>query len=175
MAFTVKLNTDGLEDKLSSLSTLYAKLFPGNPFDYRFIDQTFDQQYQADERFGWFFGLAACLAIFIACLDLFGLSLFTVEQRSKEIGIRRVLGASAQQILALLNRDYVKLLMLALGLATPLAYIGAERWLQDFAYQTTIHWWLFPLAGRLMLAFIIVSINALQKTWANPVDTLRDQ
>lgn len=175
--FTVKLNTAGLEEKLSALSALYTKLFPGNPFDYHFIDQNFDEQYQADERFGWLFGLAACLAIFIACLGLFGLSLFTVEQRSKEIGIRRVLGASAQQILALLNKDYVKLLMLALGLATPLAYFGAERWLQDFAYQTTIHWWLFPLAGglTLVLAFTIVSINALQKTWANPVDTLRDE
>lgn len=175
--FTIKLQTDNLDEKLASLSDLYQQFFPGNPFDYQFVDDQFDRQYEADDRFGGLFGLASILAIFIACLGLFGLSLFTVEQRSKEIGIRRVLGASAQQILALLNKDYVKLLMLALGLATPFAYFGAERWLQDFAYQTPIQWWLFPLAGglTLLLAFTIVSINALQKTWANPVDTLRDE
>ncbi len=175
--FTIKLQTDNLEEKLNALSDLYQQFFPGNPFDYQFVDEQFDQQYDADDRFGSLFGLASILAIFIACLGLFGLSLFTVEQRSKEIGIRRVLGASAQQILALLNKDYVKLLMLALGLAVPFAYFGAERWLQDFAYQTPIQWWLFPLAGglTLVLAFTIVSINALQKTWANPVDTLRDE
>lgn len=175
--FTIKLRTEDLDDKLATLGALYQEFFPGNPFDYQFIDENFDRQYAEDDRFGRLFGSAALLAIFIACLGLFGLSLFTVEQRAKEIGIRRVLGASAQQILALLNKDYVKLLMLALGLATPIAYFGAERWLQDFAYQTTIHWWLFPLAGglTLILAFFIVSINALQKTWANPVDTLRDE
>ena len=175
--FTVKLRIENLEEKLATLSDLYQQFFPGNPFDYQFVDKQFDRQYEADDRFGRLFGLASVLAIFIACLGLFGLSLFTVEQRSKEIGIRRVLGASAQQILALLNKDYVKLLMLALGLAIPFAYFGAERWLQDFAYQTPIHWWLFPLAGglTLVLAFTIVSINALQKTWANPVDTLRDE
>ncbi len=175
--FTIKLQTENLEEKLAALSSLYQQFFPGNPFDCQFVDEQFDQQYEADDRFGNLFGLASLLAIFIACLGLFGLSLFTVEQRSKEIGIRRVLGASAQQILALLNKDYVKLLMLALGLATPFAYFGAERWLQDFAYQTPIQWWLFPLAGglTLLLAFTIVSINALKKTWANPVDTLRDE
>lgn len=175
--FTVKLRTEELDEKLATLSGLYQQFFPGNPFDYQFVDEQFDRQYEADDRFGQLFGSASLLAIFIACLGLFGLSLFTVEQRSKEIGIRRVLGASAQQILALLNKDYVKLLMLALGLATPLAYFGAERWLQDFAYQTSIQWWLFPLAGglTLILAFTIVSINALKKTWANPVDTLRDE
>ncbi|MEZ5039449.1 MAG: ABC transporter permease [Saprospiraceae bacterium] len=175
--FTVKISAEGLDDKLASLGALYSQLFPGNPFVYHFIDKTFDQQYAEDQRFGWLFTAAASLAIFIACLGLFGLSLFTVEQRSKEIGIRRVLGASAQDILALLNKDYVKLLMLALGLATPLAWFGADRWLQDFAYQTAIQWWLFPLAGglTLALAFTIVSVNALRKTWANPVETLRDE
>jgi putative ABC transport system permease protein len=121
--------------------------------------------------------ISSFLAILIACMGLFGLALFVVQTRTKEIGIRKVLGASVAGITGLLARDFLQLVVLAILLASPVAYFGMQRWLTDFAYRIDIQWWIFALAGlvALVVAFLTVSIQSMKAALANPVDSLRNE
>jgi putative ABC transport system permease protein len=172
---SVKLNTKDLGPTISSIKEKYAKFFPGNLFDYYFIDDHFNALYKNDLLFGKIFALFAGFAIFIACLGLLGLSLFTTAQRIKEIGVRKVLGASVSNIVFLLSKDFIKLIIISFVIATPLAWMVMHNWLDGFAYRIPISWWIFPCAG--LLAFFIalgtVSLQTMKAARANPVKSLR--
>ncbi|MGH7599204.1 MAG: ABC transporter permease [bacterium] len=172
---SIKLGTENLPQTLATIERIYRTLFPGNPFNCSFADEKFAEQYRNDQRFAALFSLFAGLAILIACLGLFGLAAFSARQRTKEIGIRKVLGASVSGIVALLSKEFVKLILLANLIAWPIAYFTMNKWLQDFAYRIDISWWAFALAGgmALLIALITVSTLAIKAALANPVEALR--
>ena len=157
------------------VKSAWNKFFPGNTFEYFFLDEHFDEQYKADQRFGQIFTLFTSLAILVACLGLFGLASFTTLQRTKEIGIRKVLGASVGTILRLLYREFAVLLVIAFVIATPLAWITVAKWLNGYAFRIDIHWAFFvlPFIAILSIAFITVSFQSIKAAFANPVNSLR--
>lgn len=173
--YALKLPTEHLSATLANVKALWDQSFPGNPFDYFFLDDYFNQQYQADRRFGKVFGLFAGLAIFIACLGLFGLASFTTLQRTQEIGIRKVLGASVPNILRLLSMDFVRLVIIASIIAMPFAYWGMQEWLAGYAYRVSMAvWWaVIPPALILLLALFTIGYQTLRAALANPTDALR--
>ena len=174
--FKIKLRSNA-QQTLASLKKVWSKYFPKDPFDYFFLDESFGQQYKADLLFGKVFGVFAFLAILIACFGLLGLSAYNVLQRTKEIGIRKVLGASLQSILVLLSRDFLKLIVISLLLAVPVGWFIMNRWLQDYAYRITIGWWVFAIAGAtaLFIAIITICIQVLKAAERNPVKSLRTE
>ncbi len=173
--FTVQLNGEQLKANIGELEKLYKKNFPGNPFEFFFVDEKYDQQYQNEQQYGAIFSIASGLAIFIACLGLFGLATFRVEQRRKEIGIRKVMGANVSQITTLFTKDFLQLVLVAFLIATPLSWYVMNEWLQEFAYRTEINWWIFVIAGivAVLIAAITVSSQALKAAISNPIDTLK--
>ncbi len=150
---------------------------PGQPFSYSFMDEDFNRLYTTEQRTGRIFITFAILAILIASLGLFGLITFASEQRVKEIGIRKVLGADVRSIVAMISKDFVKLVLIALIFAFPLAWWAMNKWLEDFAYRVNIGWWVFALAGSvaLLIALITVSFRAVKAALANPVKSLRTE
>ena len=172
---SIKLSTENLSQTLATVERIYRTLFPGNPFNYSFVDEKFAEQYRNDRRFAALFSVFAGLAILIACLGLFGLASFAAQQRTKEIGIRKVLGASVSGIVALLSKEFVKLVLAANLIAWPLTYVVMNNWLRDFAYRIDIGWWVFALAGAmaLLIALLTVSTQAVKAALANPVEALR--
>ncbi len=174
---TVQLTPDRMPEKIAELEKIYLASYPGNPFEYFFLDERYNEQYQKEQQYGQVFIVASSLAIFIACLGLFGLVAFTTEQRTKEIGIRKVLGASVANILALISQDFLKLVLFANLLAWPIAWWGMQRWLQDFEYRITITWPIFALAGFLavLIALLTISVQAVKASLANPVNSLRNE
>jgi putative ABC transport system permease protein len=177
--YSIKLAGEGknINETIQTVESKWNQIFPGNPFDYFFLDEHFGQQYKADQHFGQIFGLFAVLAIFVACLGLFGLASFVTAQRTKEIGIRKVLGASIPNILVLLSRDFIKLVLIAFIIATPLTYYLLKQWLQNYAFQTSISPWFFVLPGILILliALVTVSTQTLKAATDNPVKSLRSE
>jgi putative ABC transport system permease protein len=174
---SVKVDTRDLAATIAAIHRQYNAFFPGNLFDFFFIDQRFNSLYANDLLFGRVFGLFSGLAIFIACLGLFGLSLFATIQRTKEIGVRKVLGASLSQIVLLLSKDFVRLVLLANLVAFPLAWWLMHNWLKDFAYRIAIPWWVFVGAAvlALLVALVTVSVHALKAAVTNPVKSLRTE
>jgi putative ABC transport system permease protein len=174
---SVKLSTRDLTSAIGTIKAKYSSFFPGNLFDYYFIDNQFNAQYKNDQLFGKVFALFASFAIFIACLGLLGLALFTTAQRTKEIGVRKVLGASTANIVLLLSKDFVRLIIISFLIASPVAWYVMHNWLESFAYRIPISWWIFPGAG--LLAFVIaigtVSIQTMRAAAANPVNSLRSE
>jgi putative ABC transport system permease protein len=174
---SIKVNTTNVAETIAGIKTKYAEFFPGNLFDYFFLDERFNEQYKNDELFGKAFGIFAGFAIFIACLGLLGLSLFATTQRTKEIGVRKVLGASVSNIVLLLSKDFIKLIIIAFVIASPVAWFVMHEWLQDFAYRINISWWVFALAGFLaiIIALATISFQAIKAAVANPVKSLRSE
>ncbi len=150
---------------------------PGYPFDYRFLDEAFANLFTLEARIGQFAGIFSMLAIFISCLGLFGLAAYTAERRTKEIGIRKVLGASSATIASLLSKEFLQLVMLSCLVAFPLSWWFMYSWLKDYAYRTAIHWWIFALAGgaAISIAVLTVSFLAVRAARANPVNSLRTE
>jgi len=173
----VRISKSNIKAALAFVTTVYKKYDPSNPFEFSFLDQNFAKRYDAEKMQGNLLLIFTVLAIVIACLGLFGLVTFTAEQRRKEIGIRKVLGSSIAGIVSLLARDLLKLVLIAIVIATPLCWLAMSRWLQDFAYRTTIAWWIFAAAGILavMIAFITVGFKAIKAALANPVKSLRTE
>lgn len=153
----------------------WKELFPGNPFNYFFLDEAYNKQYKADEQFGQVFGVFSGLAIFIACLGLFGLSSLTAIQRTKEIGVRKVMGASSGSLLLLMSKDYVVLLTLSIALATPAAWWIMNNWLQSFASRIPLSWFIFTIPSLLvvLVALATVGLHTLRAAQADPVKALR--
>jgi putative ABC transport system permease protein len=176
-AYSIKTETGNMQQTLASVEKVWNKYFPNDPFKYFFLDDFFNQQYKADTRFGSVFGLFAFLAILIACFGLLGLSAYNILQRTKEIGIRKVLGASTKNVLFILSKDFLKLVLVAFVLAVPVAWWVMHSWLQDFAYRININWWVFGIAGilALLIALGTISLQALKAAVANPVGALRSE
>lgn len=173
--YSAKIQSADVQQTITSLQKIWEKHFPADPFNFFFLDEFFDRQYRADMIFGKVFGAFAFLAVLIACFGLLGLSTYNVVQRTKEIGVRKVLGASVASITGLLSKDFIKLVLAANLLAWPIAWFAMDRWLQDFAYRINIGWWIFALAGgmALLIALITVSTLAIKAALANPVESLR--
>ncbi|GAB3025363.1 ABC transporter permease [Spirosoma pulveris] len=175
---TIQLAAGGrMADKIAELERLYKASFPGNPFEFYFADENYNRQYQSELQYGQVFTVASALAIFIACLGLFGLATFTTEQRTKEIGVRKVLGASVSSIVALLSKDFLKLVLVSIVIASPLAWYAMNKWLQNFEYKVGISWWVFALAGSLAIgiALLTVSFQSVKAALMNPVKSLRSE
>lgn len=179
-AMAFKIDTKNIPGLLSQIETLYHSVgsnTAGMPFDYSFMDTDFNHLYQSEQNTGKIFGSFALFAILIACLGLFGLVTYAAEQRTKEIGIRKVLGASVNSIISMLSNDFLKLVGISAVIAFPIAWYAMNRWLQDFAYRTAISWWIF--AAALMLALVItiavISSRAIKAALMNPVTSLRSE
>jgi len=173
----VKLNAGNLQAGLDLVKRLYAKASPDYPFEYSFLDQQFDKLYKNDLRQQRILSVFAGLAIFIACLGLFGLASFTATKRIKEIGVRKVLGSSIQGIVILLSKDLIKPVLIATCVAIPISYYVMHNWLQNFAYKTSLHWWIFLFAAAItfFIALTTVGFKAVKAAMANPVDSLRNE
>jgi putative ABC transport system permease protein len=174
---SLKLGTPDLPAVIKKIQTAYETLFPGNVFTYSFADQSFDQQYRNDQRFARLFTIAAAMTIFIACLGLFGLVAFTAQQRTKEIGMRKVLGATVPNIVGLLSKDFLKLVLIGFILAVPATWFIMNQWLENFAYRTTIGVGIFVIAGvvSMLIALLTVSWQSFKAAAANPVNSLRSE
>jgi putative ABC transport system permease protein len=173
----MRVNTKNIPALLDQVQSKWNAMAPGQPFSYSFLDEDFDKMYRAEQRTGKLFITFAVLAIFIACLGLFGLVTYAAEQRIKEIGIRKVLGASVGEIVAMISKDFLSLVLIAFVMAFPLAWWMMNKWLQSFAYRIDISWWVFALAGVLtvVIALITVSFQAIKAAIANPVKSLRTE
>ncbi|MBC3786953.1 ABC transporter permease [Spirosoma utsteinense] len=162
---------------IRQVESVWKRFFPQRPFDYQFLDTRFDRLYAREQTQQTLFTIFASVAILISCLGLFGLSMFMAEQRTKEIGIRKVLGASELSLVALFSQDFMKLVLVALLIASPVAWYAMHTWLSDFAYRTDIHWWVFLLAGGLTvgIALLTVSFQSVKAALMNPVKSLRSE
>jgi putative ABC transport system permease protein len=175
MTFTVA--PKNTQETVADLQREWQKLVPDVPFISFFADQAYNAQYIREERFGQLFLYLASVAILISCMGLFGLSVFNTESRTREIGVRKVLGASVVSIVTLLSKDFLKLVVLAILIASPIAWYGMSRWLQTFAYKISIEWWVFTLSGLLAvgIALLTVSTQAIKAALVNPVKSLRNE
>lgn len=172
-----RINTAEVKPLIAQIKNKWTALAPGMPFSYRFMDEAFNNIYHSEQQVGKISITFAILAIFIACLGLFGLVTYMAEQRTKEIGIRKVLGASVGQVTGMLSRDFLKLVLIASLIAFPVAWWVMHRWLQDFAYRIKIDWWVFLIAGliALLIALATVSFQAIKAAMANPAKSLRTE
>lgn len=173
----IKIKDSNSANAIATIKKVYSEVAPVYPFEYSFLDQKFDRLYKKDIRQQKILSVFSGLAIFIACLGLFGLASFTAAKRTKEIGVRKVLGSSTENILLLLSKDLLKPVMLATIIAIPFGYYAMHTWLQSFAYRTTLDWWIFVLAAviTIAIALIAVSFKAVKAALANPVDSLRNE
>lgn len=171
----IRIEPDDLRASVAKLRETWGTITNEVPFSYSFLDADMDNLYRAEERWNEIVGYSSFFGIFIACLGLFGLAALTAEQRTKEVGIRKVLGATVSSVATLMSKDFVKLVLLANVLAWPAAWYAMHRWLQDFAYRIEIGWWIFVLAGglALVIALLTVSTQALRAALANPIESLR--
>ena len=172
-----RYNAEHSKEVITALENNWKSMAPTQPFSYNFLDDSFAEMYDAEQRIGSIALVFAFLAILVSCLGLFGLASFMAEQRTKEIGIRKVLGANAGNIVGLLSKDFVKLVLIALVIATPLAIWGINQWLQDFAYRINVRWWVFAIAGMsaVLIAVLSVSYQSIRAALSNPVDSLRSE
>jgi putative ABC transport system permease protein len=173
----VKIRDNSREEVLSFLEEQWAILRPGYPFTYSFVQDNFDEQYNSEERLGTLFGFFSLIAIIIAALGLFGLASFTAQQRIKEIGIRKVLGATVSQIVWLLSTKFTMLVVLAIIIATPVAWYSMDQWLEGFAYQIEMPIWSFVIAGgsAIIIAWLTISYQSIRAAIVNPVNSLRSE
>lgn len=173
----VRLQSGEVNNSITAIQNLWKEFVPASPFDYTFLDENYRELYEKEQRMGQIFIVFSALAIFIACLGLLGLSAYIAAQRTKEIGIRKVLGASVTGIAAMLSKDFIKLVLIAAVIAFPLSWWGMSKWLEDFAYRTQISWWIFAIAGTaaVLIALITVSFQAIRAAVANPVDSLKNE
>ncbi|WP_405384454.1 ABC transporter permease [Maribacter sp. LLG6340-A2] len=173
----MKVNTENFEETRNFITKKLNASVPSVPFDVRFLDETYAQLYTKEKRLGKMFNIFTFMALFIACMGLFGLVSHAVLKRTKEIGIRKVLGSSTFAIVSLISKDFLKLILIALLVASPIAYYFMNRWLQDFAYQTEINWWVFALVSiiALFIAFITISLQSIKAAISNPVESLRSE
>jgi ABC-type antimicrobial peptide transport system permease subunit len=165
----------GMSQALPKIEAVFAKLIPSAPFDYKFVDDEYAAKFDTEERFGTLVAFFSILAIFISCLGLFGLSSFTAEQRTKEIGVRKVLGATVLNIWYMLSRDFALLVVISFLVAMPVAYYFMHNWLDNFPYRTTLSWWIFAVAGTgaVLVTLLTVSLQGIKAAVMNPVKSLR--
>lgn len=175
--YSVKTETKNVSAVINNIRDKWNTYFPNDPLNYYFLDEAFNKPYKADWEFGNIFGIFTCIAIGIACMGLLGLSSYNVLQRAKEIGIRKVFGASVMNIAYMISKDFVRLILIAVMLAIPVTWWIMQKWLQQFAYRIQIGWWIFPAAGLLaiLIALITISLQSIKAAIANPVKSLRTE
>ena len=173
----VRVSGGNMEKALANIESRWKQYAPSTPFDYTFLDKSFANAYLTEQRTGVVFGVFTGLAILIACLGLFGLVAYMAETKTKEIGIRKVMGASVNQLVVLLSKDFLQLVLLAFVMASPLAWWAMDNWLQDFEYRIKISWWIFAIGGLLaiLIAFLTVSYQAIKAALMNPVKSLKSE
>jgi putative ABC transport system permease protein len=173
----VKIEGNNIPAALKHLETTWKQRVTHRPFEYHFLDEDYESLYKTEQRMAGIFSTFSTLAILLACLGLFGLTAYAVVQRTKEIGIRKILGASIPSIISLLSKDFLLLVLVAIVVASPLAWYAASEWLQDFTYRINIQWWVFALAGAgaLAIALLTISFQAIKAALANPVKALRSE
>ena len=173
----VKIKTSGIENTISQVKKVWSVYSPEFPLEFNFLDENFDQMYKSEDKLKTLLWIFTGIAIFVGCLGLFGLATFTAERRRKELGIRKVLGASAQGLVMLLSKDFIKLVLVSVLIASPIAWLLMNKWLQDFAYRITVSIWIFIGAGLLavVIAFCTVGFQAIKAALANPVSSLRSE
>ena len=172
-----KVSTTNVKGLVSKIETLWKQMSPTMPFTYSFLDDSFNEMYRSEQRVGKIALIFSTLAILIACMGLSGLATFIAEQRTKEIGIRKVLGASVQGVVRLLSKDFLKLVAIAFVIAAPVSVWAMNRWLSDFTYRIHLEWWIVAVAGILamFIALATVSVQAIRAAVANPVKSLRSE
>jgi putative ABC transport system permease protein len=173
----LKVKTTDIKGLLASMKKQWDKFNTDEPFTYTFMDDLYNKTYSAEQKTGTILNIFALLTILVACLGLFGLATYTAEKRTKEIGIRKVLGASVTQVTRMLSKEFLKLVFIACIIAFPLSYWAMNKWLQSFAYRINISWWMFVVAGvvALLIALLTVSFQAIKAAVANPVESLRSE
>ena len=174
---SVRINDQNMQEKMASLASIYDQYFSGLPFDYFFVNQTYERQFRKDEQFQKAFGILTLFAVMIACLGLYGLATFTILKRSKEIGIRKVLGAGVSQIVVLLSREFISLVLLAAAISIPFAYYVVYGWLDGFSERITLSWYFFlvPIALVILVALASISYKTVEVSLKNPVDSLKEE
>jgi ABC-type antimicrobial peptide transport system permease subunit len=172
----VRVGAGNLEHTMALVKRVFSQVYPESPFTYNFVDQDLNRMYLAEQRMGQLFNVFSLLSVVISCLGLFGLAAFTAQRRLKEIGIRKVMGASAANIVAMLSKDFLQLVGIALLVGFPLSWWVMDRWLQGFVYRTQLSWWIFAVSGILaiVIAFITVSYQSVNAALTNPVKSLKD-
>ena len=176
--FTLRLApTANPSRALPTVEAVFKKYAPASPFSYEFVDQEYARKFGDEARIGKLATVFAVLAIFISCLGLFGLASFMAEQRTKEIGVRKVLGASVLSLWRLLSKDFVVLVIIAFGIATPIAWYGLHNWLQQYQYHTELSWWIFAASGlgALLITLLTVSFQSIKAALLDPVKSLRSE
>jgi ABC-type antimicrobial peptide transport system permease subunit len=175
--FFIKTIPGNISGTISDVQSVWTKFIPDQPFNYNFLDDSFNTLYKTDIKTSKLIFIFSVIAIILSALGLFGLAAFTAEQRTKEIGIRKVLGASIQQITALLSKDFIVLVVVAIFIALPVAWWAMNKWLQNFAYRISFSAWIFLVAGllALIIALVSVSVHAIKAALANPVKSLRTE
>jgi len=173
----IKLSGQHLSQTISFLGTKWKNLVPDRPFEFHFMDDDYNKLYSSEIRLGKVMNLFAAIAIMLACLGLFGLSSYAAQQRNKEIGIRKVLGASVSNIIIALSKDFARLIIIAMLIALPVAWWATAKWLQEFSYRTDINWSIYLIAGviTILLTVVTVSFQAIKAAIANPVKSLRTE
>jgi ABC-type antimicrobial peptide transport system permease subunit len=180
-SIAIKLNIEdkevGTKKILEQLEKQWKKIYPDLPFDYAFLDESITWLYEQEKKTEWLMRMATLITIFISCMGLFGLAMFTAQQKTKEIGIRKVLGASVMNIVTMLGREFFFLILTAILIASPIAWYFMNQWLQDFAYRSNISAWIFIVAGitAFAIAFFTVGIQAIKAAVVNPVKSLRTE
>ena len=176
-SYSVKISGSNMSRSIAAIEKTWNKYFPNDPFNYFFLDEFYNRQYKADQQFGKVFTLFSLLAILIACFGLLGLSSYNILQRTREVGIRKVLGASTQRVVYILSKDFLMLVVVAFALAVPVTWWIMHSWLQDFAYRIQIGWLVFVIAGMLslLIALLTISFQAIKAAIANPVKSLRTE
>jgi putative ABC transport system permease protein len=173
--FALKINPQNVRDTIRLVQQRFEEFFPGNPFDYFFLEDYYNQQYTDDERFGEVVGIFSFLAVFVTILGIFGLSSFMAVQRTREIGIRKVLGATVPGILQLLTKDFLVLIFISFLAALPLSFFGIREWLNSFAYRMNLQGWLFvvPLFIVTGLTLFTIGSHVIRAALTNPVDSIK--
>ena len=176
-ALSIRIKSNNIPLVLSQIKDKWRSIAPNQQFNYSFMDEDFDAIYRAEQRIGTIFIAFTSLAIIIACLGLFGLAAYAAEQRTKEIGIRKVLGANISTIVNMLTKDFIKLVVIAIIIASPLAWLSMHSWLQGYAYRINISWWIMAMAGgsAIIIAFITVSFQSIKAALTNPVKSLKSE
>jgi len=176
-ALSIKINAKNLPALLAQIKNKWNSLAPNQQFSYSFMDQDFEATYRSEQRIGKIFMIFTSLAIAIACLGLFGLAAYAAEQRTKEIGIRKVLGANVTVIVAMLSKDFIKLVLIAILISSPLAWFFMQKWLQGFAYRVNFQWWIIAFAGlgAILIAFLTISFQSIKSALANPIKSLKTE
>ena len=174
----IRLNpTVSASDAIAKIEPVFKRFDPAEPFNYKFADDEYDAKFRTEQRIGSLASFFAVLAVFISCLGLFGMAAFVTERRTKEVGVRKVLGASVVSLWGLLSKEFVLLVGLSILIATPIAWYAMHNWLQNYAYRTRLDWWIFALTGgsALLIALLTISYQVLKAANANPARNLRSE